>query len=333
MATVAPFSDEQTRALVNLEQRYQVWIDAERTLQSLPYDLRRKTVGERAYLYEIGGRDGNGKSLGPWTAENEKTFAGYRERKANAKQRRDASRSILEESGRLCRALRVPMLANAAGGILREADRRRLLGTHLLVVGANAMVAYAVEAGGYIRDAPDETQDFDMAWCARTNEPLEVLWQMLKSVDRTYTVNMERTFQARNAKAHEFEILAAPSRAESMSPLDRPRPIPMPEQEWLLLGNPVDRVVVCRDTSPARIVAPDPRWFALQKLWLSGQSKRDALKRPKDLKQGIALLNAVRETMPQYPLDQDFEASLPPELVGPYEDWKAREPGPATARW
>ncbi|MBV9510584.1 MAG: hypothetical protein JO303_09925 [Caulobacteraceae bacterium] len=330
-----PFSDEQARALVNLEQRYQVWIEAEQALRALPYDLRRKEVSGRAYLYEIWDRSGNGKSLGPWSPQNEARFTRYRERKTAAKARRDASRPLLEEAGRLCRALRTPLLADAAGPILREADRRRLLGNPLLVVGTNAMSAYAVEAGGFIREAPDETQDFDMAWAARADEKRMAaeIWPMLKAVDSTFTVNMERPFQARNAKAYEVEIMVAPSRAGSMARLDQPKPVPLPEQEWLLNGQPVDRVVVCRDGSPARVVAPDPRWFALQKLWMSRQAKRNPLKRPKDLKQGLALLDAVRAAMPQYPLDHAFEAALPAELVAPYREWKARPPPSPTLAW
>src|SRR3546814_2434116 len=67
---------------------------------------------------------------------------------------------------------------------------------------------------------------------------------MLKAVDPTFTVNTERTFQARNAKAYEVEILVAPSRAQTMARTDRPRPVPLPEQEWLLVGQPVDQVVI-----------------------------------------------------------------------------------------
>ena len=119
-----PFSEEQARALINLAQRYEVWIEAERSLHDLPYDLRRKDVGGRFYLYEISDRSGNGKSLGPWTEEHEAKLTRYRADKANFKQRRDQSRDRLDESGRLGRALRLPMLANAAGPILREADRR-----------------------------------------------------------------------------------------------------------------------------------------------------------------------------------------------------------------
>ncbi|KAF0174908.1 MAG: hypothetical protein FD124_2748 [Alphaproteobacteria bacterium] len=320
---VPVFTEEQARTLINLEQRYEVWMEAELALALLPYDLRRKEVGGRAYLYEIRDRSGNGRSLGPWSDEHEARLAAYRAEKAGLKQRRDQSRERLDETGRLGRALRLPMLASAAGPILREADRRSLLGSHLLVVGTNAMIAYAIEAGGFIRDAPEETDDFDLAWSATDTHANEhVLWDMLKAVDETFTVNLERTFQARNAKAYEVEILVASSRAATMDRTDRPRPVPLPEQEWLLLGKPVDHVVICRDGSPARIVAPDPRWFALQKLWLGRQPKRNALKRPKDLKQGRALLDAVRDTMPQYPLDGAFEKDLPKELVELYAAWK-----------
>src|SRR3546814_16780843 len=109
---------------------------------------------------------------------------------------------------------------------------------------------------------------------------------------------MVRYFQARKAKSVEGECLGAPSPSTTRGSKDQPKPVPLTEQEWLLLGRPVDQVVGCRDGSPARIVAPDPRWFALHKLWMSQQLKRNPLKRPKDRKQGMALLDAVSEAMP-----------------------------------
>jgi hypothetical protein len=334
MTAVTPFTDEQARALINLEQRYQAWMDAERALAAMPYDLRRKEVGDRAYLYEIHDRGGNGKSLGPWSPENEARFTGFHALKRETKARRKTSRQVLDETARLCRSLRVPLLADAAGPILREADRRRLLGSHLLIVGTNAMPAYAIEAGGFIREAPDETQDLDMAWSAVVaDQDQPAVWPMLKAVDPTFSVNTERTFQARNAKAYEVEVLVAPSRASTLPRLDQPKPVPLLEQEWLLLGRPVDRVVICRDSSPARIVAPDPRWFALQKLWLAEQPKRDPLKRTKDRKQGMMLLDAVRQAMPQYPLDRSFASSLPPALRVPYRNWSEQSKARRTPNW
>jgi len=321
MNWIRPFSIEQARALINLRQRYEVWIEAERTLDALPYDLRRKKVGEYEYLYEIHDRGGNGTSLGSWDDEKQARFDSYRQEKLLAKERRDGSRLGLDESSRIARALRLPLLSADAGSILREADRRGLLGSHLLVVGTNAMAAYALEAAGGFIDVPDETEDFDLAWTADKPGAETAVWDLLKAVDSTFTINTERDFQARNAKAYEVELLVAPSRSGTLAAKDRPRPVPLPEQEWLLPGRRVDQVVPCRDGTPARIVAPDPRWFALHKLWLGAQAKRNPLKRRKDRLQGAALLGAVAEAMPHYPLDDVFSGELPVELVPFWEEW------------
>lgn len=321
MTATVPFSDEQARTLVNLRQRYEVWIEADQALFRLPYDLRRKTVGGREYLYEINDRSGNGRSLGRWDDDKAAQFTAYHAEKDRLKARRDLARTSLDESSRLARALRLPLLSSAAGTILREADRRGLLGRDLLVIGTNCMAAYAQEAAGFIRDAPDETEDFDLAWIAAEPADDAALWATLKAVDPTFTINSERDFQARTASAYEVELLVAPSRAGTIGRSDRPRPVALPEQEWLLPGRIVDQVVACRDGAPARIVAPDPRWFALHKLWLGDQAKRNPLKRNKDRRQGMALLDAVAEAMPQYPLDAAFIASVPAELQPYWTAW------------
>ena len=298
-------------------------MEAEQVLASMPYNLVRKQVNGYEYLYQVKDRLNNAKSLGPWSDEKAMRLETYRSKKAKWQHRRDKSKERLDETCRLYRALRLPFMESAAGAIVREADRRGLLGTKIIVVGTNAMPAYHIEAAGMIRELPEETQDCDLAWTGiELQEGHQPIWDMLKAVDSTFTINTERSFQARNAKAYEVEILAAPSRVGSIFGTDRPMPIPLPEQEWLLNGRFVDHVVVCRDGQPARIVAPDPRWFALQKLWMAGQPKRNALKRPKDRKQGTMLLDVIAQTMPQYPLDSAFEAGLPGDLAPQFYQWK-----------
>lgn len=337
MPATLPFSDEQLRTIINMRQRYEVWMEAEQKLHALPYDLRRKSISGSDYLYEIFDRNGNGKSLGPWSDAHQARFDSYRAEKFEAKARQNSAREILSESARLYRALRLPLLSSEAGTICREADRRGLMGSHLLVVGTNAMVAYALEASGSILEAPDETEDFDLAWIAEAGDEDEAaethVWDMLKAVDPTFTINTERDFQARNAKAYEVELLVAPSRADTLATKDRPRPIPLPEQEWLLLGRPVDQVVGCRDGSPARLVVPDPRYFALHKLWMADQDKRNPLKRSKDRKQGLALLNTIVEAISHYPLDASFAESLPLELQEYFEAWQTQKSGSPASRW
>lgn len=325
--TVQSFSDEQARVIVNLEQAYQVWMDTLRTLNDMPYNMRIKEVSGREYLYEVTDRLGGMKSRGPVDAEKQAEFDEYKAAKTELKARLTRSKATLKEQGSLYRALRLPMLPTEAGKILREADRMRFLGEQAMVVGTNALIAYALEANGFIRDAPDATIDFDLALTATSaDESRPTLWKILKEVDMTYSVNAERPFQARNASAYEIEILSAPSRIHGQIARDKPRPVPLPEQEWLLNGRPVDRVVGVRDGEAARLVAPDPRWFALQKLWMAQKPERNPQKRPKDRQQGIALLNAVWQTMPHYALDAAFYDGLPDELKSHFHDWDAQKP-------
>lgn len=313
--------------IVNLEQAYQVWMEALRTLNDMPYNMRIKEVSGREYLYEVTDRRGSMKSRGPLDQEKQAEFDEYKAEKAELKERLAGSKEALKEQASLYRALRLPMLPAEAGKILREADRLRFLGEQAMVVGTNALVAYALEANGFIRDAPDTTLDFDMALTsAEADEDRPTLWKVLKETDMTYSVNTERPFQARNAKAYEVEILSAPSRIGGQVSQDRPRPIPLPEQEWLLNGRWVDRVVGVRDGEAARMVVPDPRWFALHKLWMAKKPDRDPQKKPKDFKQGNAVLDAVWIAMRHYPLDNDFFKRLPDKLKPHFELWVAKRP-------
>ena len=69
------------------------------------------------------------------------------------------------------------------------------------------------------------------------------------------------------------------------------------------------------------------------RLWMAVQAKRNPLKRSKDRLQGLALLDAVAEAMPHYPLDPNFEAELPEDLVPYFAEWRAQFTPTAAASW
>ena len=322
-AVVQPFTDEQARCVANLAQQYDVWLEAQRASSELPYNIVRKDIKGHAYLYELFDRAGNGKSLGVFDSKAERKLSDYQQQKASLKARLRGTSQTLETTARMYRALRLPLIDSAAGDVLRAIDRHGLLGLRVIVVGTNAIPAYSMEANALLIDMPDQTADFDLAWSsAEPAEDEELLLPILKEVDPTYTVNPGRPFQARNSRAYEVELLVAPSREAMLNRRERLQPVALPEQEWLLRGQPVEHVVVTRDLKPARIIAPDPRWFALHKLWMSKKPGRNRQKKPKDRKQGLLLLRAVEAAMPHYPLDEAFASELPLELLHLYQDWR-----------
>jgi hypothetical protein len=316
---IAPFSDEQLRTIINLEQHYEVWSEADRALSLLPYGFRWKSANGREYLYEMHDRRGNGKSHGLRSEETERFYCNYRARKEELVERRNRSSMTLDQTCRIYRALRLPLLSAQAAKLLRKADQRRLLGTHLMVVGAEAMIAYTLEMRGGIGSAFDQTGTLDLAVLEKEpNRGSTLVWSLLKAVDRTYTVNPKASFQARNAKGYTVQVAAAPSQAVVQT--DKPIPVRKPEQEWLLLGKRVSRVAVARDGSPVRVVAPDPRWYALHSLWLADHGVDSPAVRSRYRRQGEALLAGIHRLLPTYSLsDCGLLEVMPPDLRPVYD--------------
>ena len=326
--------DESLRLLSNLAQHYAAWIDAARVL--LPGRLVWKKVAGRQYLYCVTNGRGDGRSLGPRSSDTEAQY----ENAQMARQSTDALGAILRREGAMYRTLRLPRISSAAAALLREFDRHALLGSSLMVVGTNALAAYEIEAGIRFATASgvDSTLDFDMTWIAE--EPRQTtlaavgasprtLLDVMKRVDATYTVNSERSFQARNASGYEVEFLLPKGLAGALPRNETLAPLALPEQDWLLPGRKVDHVVCGLDGLPARVIAPDPRRFALQKLWLAEKSSRNPLKKLKDAKQGALLLGAIRERMPHFPLDDEFRTGLPNELTPHFDRWRVEFGGAA----
>jgi hypothetical protein len=324
--------DESLRLLANLEQHYASWIEAERVL--LPGRLAWKTVADRDYLYRLTNGRGDGRSLGPRSPKTEAHYAAAQ----LARQSTETLWPLLRREGAMYRTLRLPRISSAAADLLREFDRHGLLGSSLMVVGTNAMAAYEIEAGVRFATAAgvDSTLDFDMTWVAAEARQTTLaavgaaprtLVDVIKRVDSTYTVNTERSFQVRNASGYEVELLLPMSLAGTMPRNETLFPIALPEQDWLLPGRRVEHVVCGLDGLPTRVIAPDPRRFALQKLWLAEKPSRNPLKKPKDAKQGALLLGAIDERMPHFPLDDGFRDELPAELTPHFDRWRKAKNG------
>lgn len=318
------FSPEMNRVRANLSGYYAQWLDLHRSAANASYGLKWKTISGTRYLYETFDRNGNGRSLGPESPELLNRHEKFNRDRANFKQDLEAINKTIAETAQLYAALNLPMLDANAAEIFREADVAGMLGTQLLTVGTNAMAAYEMEAGGRFLMGFDATADCDLAFrgtvttftAAAGRQLDQTLLGLLKRIDATYTVNHERSFQARNRKGFEIELLAAPS---VLTKLPSGELVPVEnliEQEWLLLGRPVEQVVLGLDRKPARTICPDPRWMALHKSWLAEQPKRRADKRQKDGEQGRRLFSVIQAHMPQYPFDDAFVASIP-EILQP----------------
>lgn len=314
------FSDENLRHLENLRVAYEKWREIVRGERGCGARLQWKTVAGKDYLYEMNSRGSSGKSKGLRSAETEALFAERQQCRAGFQAQREAIQTKLDEMASMHRSMGLPRVDGRLGRVLREFDISGLLGDALMVVGTNAMAAYEIEAQTRFANGIDSTLDADFAWKAKGSQfavsgtsPPPIMGA-LRRINEVYTVNSEKTFQAREDSGYEVEILIAPSLADTYPKNETIRPIPLPEQEWLLLGRTIEAVTFDIKNRAVRLLVPDPRWLALHKSWLSEKPTRDRKKFEKDRKQAEALAKAVIEFMPGFRVDAAFRTQVPDEL-------------------
>ncbi len=329
-----PFSADAQRSIANLEAAYEQLVDVERELEAMPSSMFWQSKNGRDYLAVKKSTPDSGTTQGLRSAETERQFAEYLAERERLQVRRASLSTLVQDRVKLCRALRLPQMAELQARLLRALDLHGLLGYDLLVVGTNAFAAYEMVCGARFPVGNEATEDFDLAWCRGTKVSLAAtaphpaacsrasLLSVLKRIDSTYVINKRKPYQAVNDAGYEVELLAAPSThplpsSEAFAPMAT-----LLEQEWLLRGTPVRCVVTTNKPGTCPLYAPDPRWMAVHKLWLSQKPERKPSKKGKDARQGKVLLDAIRYFLQDsYPMDLNFVIELPSELRELFTAW------------
>ncbi len=308
------FEDNALRAAIDLRDAYDASLILWRSLDELEGRMTWKTVSNRQYLYHVRGNLGSGISLGPRSLETEKIFTDFRHRKAEVKKTLAATEPDLHRAAAVYVALGLPVLEGWTAKFVQHLDREGLFDDALLIVGTNAMPAYQMEAQVRIGQRMHATRDLDLAWVSKQISTKPRLWNAMREHLPDLIIDDERPFQARTRERREIEILVAPSKQSSFS-REPFQPANLPEQEWLLLGEPLRQVVAGMERTPTALKVPDPRMFALHKSWLADKPERDPIKRPRDAKQADMVWRWIRNNMPRYPIDTHFKKILPQALL------------------
>jgi hypothetical protein len=320
-------SGEQMRQLINAEQAYAAFREAEAARERHRGGMAWKQVKGREYLYrKVGGK---WTSLGLRRPETELTYERFIAGRAEAKDRLAHIDGTVRAMAVVNRAMGLGRVPLTAARVLRRLDRRSLLGEAISVVGTNALFAYERMAAGHFDSADVATNDIDLLLDARERLGLvakdvqeEGLRTILAGADATFQPLAAGSFRAVNAAGFMVDLIMPIGRAAS--PHARPGrlgsdPADMTAAEieglaWLQNCPQVDQTAIDERGFPLRIVSPDPRAFALHKLWLAERHDRDPLKRRRDRQQAFAVADVLRRHLPHLPLDDRALTALPAAL-------------------
>lgn len=321
-------SGDQSRQLVNTEQVFGVYREARRELdQRYAGSMYWLVSSARRYLYrEVGGIK---KSLGPENDATHEIFRAFTQGRQNLEERLASLSAQLDGMAPVNRALRLNRVPKITAKVLRELDFGGLLGAGVRLVGTNAMFAYERLAGVHFGTEHLATQDVDLLYDARRrakfvvgDDAREGLLGLLKRADRTFAPTASNSFRAANSRGFLVDLIKPaakrPSSDRSSTRIGRATEdltaIDLEGLVWLINSPACETVVIDDDGYPAMAASPDPRAFALHKLWLSERPDRDPAKGRRDRAQADAVAGMVRERLPHMRFDgRDLEA-LPAEL-------------------
>ena len=117
-----PLTNQQRLHHINSEQLYENYRVALRHAAAHTYGMRWKTVRGVDYLFRDSDARGNGKALGPRSAESEAILASFLRGRETANERLAGIRAALDEQARLNKALRLSRVPRVIARILRELD-------------------------------------------------------------------------------------------------------------------------------------------------------------------------------------------------------------------
>lgn len=319
---------DQIRQQINCEQAFAA-LRAAQSERDQRYrgSMVWKSVHGNEYLYRKSGDAW--RSLGRRGPGTEHAFHRFHTGRDANKARIKALDETIRRMAPVNRALRLGRVPWVAARLLRKLERKRLLGEAISVVGTHALYAYERMAGGHLHSSQVATQDIDLLFDARHRLGLlpavtreEGLEGILNSVDESFEAIAPGGYRAVNKDGFMVDLIGPRPRNPA-----RPRgamrigseasDLTAAEIEglaWLQNAPQVMQSVIDEKGYPLHLPVPDPRAFALHKLWVSERPDRDRLKARRDAAQARAVAGLINRFLPQLPFDGPDLSALPDAL-------------------
>jgi hypothetical protein len=327
---IQELNNDQRREAINSRQRYDAWRSAREKLDQFKGSMVWTSESGSQYLVRSAYDPETGlrrqKSLGPHSPETERVKEQFESGRDNAKTRLAEVEELLDRQASINRAIGLGRMPLIAAKIIRALDAGGFLGRGIRIVGTNAIYAYEAAAGVLVEAGLTTTEDIDLLFDARSHMRLTAttpvsernLLNILRKVDRSFERD-KNAFRAVNRQGYLVDLIkpapTPPWKTEpdtfSGQPDDDLNAAGIEGLEWLLNCPSFESVVIDERGMPLRVVVPDPRAFAIHKLWMSERPDRPAVKRRRDHGQAQVVGHIVAHYLTHLPYDGRELTSIP----------------------
>lgn len=322
-------NDEQRRIYIDTAQLHEAYVDAYTKSSGYRGGMHWKKAKGKDYLFRSLDRYGYGKSLGARSKDTENIYLNFHKNKKKLHARLKHLKERLNEQARFCKAARIARVPRVVTAILRILEQHQLLGRNLQIVGTNALYAYEARAGVFLERGLLATQDMDVLWDVRTKLRLfatdEVdnrgLIDILRKADRSFDLLGKKSFRAVNKAGYMVDLIKPEPKSvlieesRQVGTTDDLMAAEIKNLQWLVSAPKFDQIVIGADGFPATMVVPDPRAFAIHKLWVSNQTDREAVKKKRDRSQALAVCKLILNYMPEFEMRKEDLRMFPESII------------------
>jgi hypothetical protein len=331
-----PLTPAQLKQQIDAEQVFSAWQDAFAKAQDFRGGMHWKTVSGREYLYKTLDRKGNAKSMGVRSDKTEAIEAQFSAQKASAQARVLSLGEALATQTKINAALRLGSAPVVVAELCLRLNQAGLLGPSLMVIGTNSLFAYEAMAGVRFDKDIMATTDIDLLWDHKARVRLAAsddvaepsLLALLQKVDKSFQIVQGQSFRAANDKGYMVDLIRQMPNPPWKDEPDRffagqgSQPgghadliaTDIWNMKWLLNAPRLQQTAIAVNGQMFPMCVPDPRAYAMFKLWLAQSLERNPLKKSRDLAQATALAALVQDKLPHLAHSWHQISSFPAEV-------------------
>jgi hypothetical protein len=331
----------QLKQQIDAEQAFSAWQDAVAKAQDFRGGMHWKTVSGKEYLYKTLDRKGNAKSLGARSEKTQSIESHFTAQKVASSERVKSLGESIDIHAKINAALRLGSAPVVVADLCLRLHQAGLLGHSLMVIGTNSLFAYEAMAGVRFDKDILATTDIDLLWDHKARVRLAVsddiaepsLLALLQKVDKTFQIVQGQSFRAANDKGYMVDLIR-----QMPNPPWRHEPdrfftnqdigtsngsthsadliaTDIWNMKWLLNAPRVQQTAIAVNGQMFPLCVPDPRAYAMFKLWLGQSLERNPLKKSRDLAQAKALVSLVQDKLPHLAKDWHQIRSFPADIA------------------
>ena len=329
------YSARQAREISNTEQKFSQLQELQQKERSFKGTMAyRKTKGNDylvRWFYQVaenGERKRVAKVLGRKSNEMDLLLSNFLKGRELLKTRISDLERDLENQAALNRQIGIARVPELSARIIRKFQKVGIGSERMRVVGTHALYLYEVLAGVALHEDVTGTEDIDFLLDARGGLRFMVddaldddrLISVLRSVDRSFD-RSNNLYRAFNKSGFLVDFIKPQTKEpwyedvlETKS--DDLQPSPVEGQGWLVNARNISATLIDQRGYPLVMSAPDPRVFAIHKLWLSDLTSRDPLKKGRDKLQATLVASLIHHHLAkQFPWEASELKSVPKQLV------------------